>query len=237
MYSVPFCFLQTCVVLKPRQLSWSFFQALLLCCETIGIFSAILKHSGRRLLRSFYWVVERQDFCLPCVRVHECVHRSLCPRMYSCHEGQNGLWIVFPYCSPLYFFWDRSLTELYTQHVSHGSRTFLSLLSTLCYWHVRSCLAYKWVLEIQTQDLLSADANSHPHSLSKTVTLHLSTDIHLFPGSSCSWTLIAIILLSALWYRHLWIQHMSETTQCLYFCIWIIVVFSRSVNAVANYRK
>lgn len=91
-----------------------------------------------------------------------------------------------------------SLTELYTQHVSHGSRTFLSLLSTLCYWHVRSCLAYKWVLEIQTQDLLSADANSHPHSLLKTVTLHLSTDIHLFPGSFCSWTLIAIILLSVL---------------------------------------
>lgn len=90
------------------------------------------------------------------------------------------------------------LTEVSTQHVSHGSRTFLSLLSTLCYWLVRSCLAYKWVLEIQTQDLLSADANSHPHSLSKTVTLHLSTDIHLFPGSSCSWTLIAIILLSVL---------------------------------------
>lgn len=58
-----------------------------------------------------------------------------------------------------------SLSELYTQHVSYGSRTLLSLLSTLCYWHVWSCLAYKWVLEIQTQDLLSADANSRPHSL------------------------------------------------------------------------
>lgn len=141
-YSVPFCFLQTCVVLKPRQLSWSLFQALLLCCETIGIFSAILKHSGRRLLKSFYCVVEHRDFCLPCVRVHECVYRCLCPRMYSCHDGMDyGL----SFLTVLLFisFESGSLSELYTQHVSHGSRTLLSLLSTLCYWHVWSCLAYK----------------------------------------------------------------------------------------------